>query len=92
MFAFNGESNSATVIDAVTGKVAGTVDLGGGPEYAAADGQGFVYDNLEEENLVLKIDVRKDRDPPAALRDLYPVHHSLRTADEQVFKRSDDRR
>jgi YVTN family beta-propeller protein len=59
VFAFNGESNSATVIDEATGKVAGTVDLGGGPEYAAADGQGFVYDNLEEENLVLKIDARK---------------------------------
>jgi len=59
VFAFNGESKSVTVIDAATGKVAGTIDLGGGPEYAAADGQGFVYDNLEEENLVLKIDARK---------------------------------
>jgi YVTN family beta-propeller protein len=59
VFAFNGESNSATAIDAATGKVAGTVDLGGGPEYAAADGNGFVYDNLEDESLVLKIDSRK---------------------------------
>src|SRR6202521_4082841 len=59
VFAFNGGSNSATAIDAATGKVAGTVDLGGGPEYAAADGNGFVYDNLEDESLVLKIDARK---------------------------------
>src|SRR3984957_14837895 len=59
VFAFNGGSNSATAIDAATGKVAGTVDLGGGPEYAAADGNGFVYNNLEDENLVLKIDARK---------------------------------
>ena len=59
VFAFNGGSNSATAIDAATGKVAGTVDLGGGPEYAAADGKGFVYDNLEDESLVLKIDSRK---------------------------------
>jgi len=59
VFAFNGESKSVTAIDAATGKVAGTVDLGGGPEYAAADGQGFVYNNLEDENLVLKIDARK---------------------------------
>jgi YVTN family beta-propeller protein len=78
VFAFNGESNSATVIDEATGKVAGTVDLGGGPEYAAADGQGFVYDNLEEENLVLKIDARKltvdQRWPtvPAAHRAAWP--------------------
>ena len=59
VFAFNGDSNSATAIDAATGKVAGTVDLGGGPEYAAADGNGFVYNNLEDESMVLKIDSRK---------------------------------
>jgi YVTN family beta-propeller protein len=59
VLAFNGASNSATAIDAATGKVAGTVALGGGPEFAAADGSGFVYNNLEEENLVLKIDSRK---------------------------------
>jgi YVTN family beta-propeller protein len=59
VFAFNGESNSATAIDAATGKVAGTVDLGGGPEFAAADGNGFIYNNLEDESMVLKIDSRK---------------------------------
>ena len=59
VFAFNGGSNSATAIDAATGKVAGTVDLGGGPEFAAADGNGFVYDNLEDESQVLKIDSHK---------------------------------
>jgi YVTN family beta-propeller protein len=58
VFAFNGDSNSATAIDAATGKVAGTVDLGGGPEYAAADGNGYVYDNLEDESLVVKINSR----------------------------------
>jgi YVTN family beta-propeller protein len=59
VFAFNGGSDSATAIDAATAKVAGTVDLGGGPEFAAADGNGFVFDNLEDESLVLKIDSRK---------------------------------
>ncbi len=59
VFAFNGGSNSATAIDAVTGKVAGTVDLGGGPEFAAADGKGLVFDNLEDESLVVKIDARE---------------------------------
>lgn len=58
VFAFNGESNSATAIDASSGKVAGTVDLGGGPEFAAADGQGYVFNNLEDESLVLKINSR----------------------------------
>jgi DNA-binding beta-propeller fold protein YncE len=59
VFAFNGDSNSATAIEAADGKVAGTVDLGGGPEYAVADGKGYVYNNLEDESLVLKIDSRK---------------------------------
>jgi YVTN family beta-propeller protein len=58
VFAFNGGSNSATVIEAKDGKVAGTIDLGGGPEFAAADGAGYVYNNLEDENLVLKINSR----------------------------------
>jgi YVTN family beta-propeller protein len=58
VFAFNGGSNSTTVIEAGTGKVAGTVDLGGGPEFAAADGAGYVFNNLEDESLVLKINSR----------------------------------
>ena len=58
VFAFNGDSNSATAIDAASGKVAGRVDLGGGPEFAAADGRGYVFDNLEDESLVLKINSR----------------------------------
>jgi YVTN family beta-propeller protein len=58
VFAFNGGSNSATVIEAKDGKVAGTIGLGGGPEFAAADGNGYVYNNLEDESLVLKINSR----------------------------------
>jgi YVTN family beta-propeller protein len=58
VFAFNGGSNSATVIEAKDGKVAGTIDLGGGPEFAASDGNGYVYNNLEDESLVLKINSR----------------------------------
>jgi len=58
VFAFNGGSNSATVIEAKDGKVAGTIDLGGGPEFAAADGNGYVFNNLEDESLVLKINSR----------------------------------
>jgi DNA-binding beta-propeller fold protein YncE len=59
VLAFNGDGKSATVIEAADGKVAGTVDLGGGPEFAAADGTGYVYNNLEEESELVKIDARK---------------------------------
>ena len=55
VFAFNGGSDSATVIDAASGKVAGTIALGGGPEFATADAKGYVYDNLEDESQLLKI-------------------------------------
>jgi YVTN family beta-propeller protein len=59
VFAFNGGSDSATVIEAATGKVAGTIELGGGPEFAAADGTGYVFNNLEDQSVVLKIDARR---------------------------------
>jgi DNA-binding beta-propeller fold protein YncE len=56
VFAFNGDGNSATAINAADGKVAGTVDLGGGPEFANADGKGTVFVNLEEQNMVVAFD------------------------------------
>lgn len=59
VFAFNGGSTSVTVIDAKDGKVAGTVDLDGGPEFAVSDEKGYVFDNLEDESLVVKIDAQK---------------------------------
>ena len=58
VFAFNGDGNSATVIQAADGMVVGTIDLGGGPEFAAADGAGNVFDNLEDQSLVVRIDSR----------------------------------
>ena len=56
VFAFNGDSDSATAINAADAKVAGTVDLGGGPEFAAADGKGTVFVNLEEAGVVVAFD------------------------------------
>ncbi len=58
VFAMNGGSNSSTVIDAASGKVLGTIALGGGPEFAAADGSGNVFVNLEDQSEVLRIDAR----------------------------------
>ena len=60
VFAFNGESEDASVIDAATARVVATVPLGGGPEFAAADGQGGLFVNLEEQGKTLAIDVRKN--------------------------------
>jgi len=58
VFTFNGDSHSATAIDPATGKNVGTIDLGGGPEFAVADGRGMVYNNLEDKSEVLAIDSR----------------------------------
>jgi DNA-binding beta-propeller fold protein YncE len=59
VFAFNGGGGSATVIDAAEGKEAGTIELGGRPEFAAADGAGNVFVNLEDKNTLLKLDAKK---------------------------------
>ena len=56
VFAMNGDPHSSTVIDAKTGKPAGVIDLGGGPEFAVADGKGTVYVNIEDKNELVAID------------------------------------
>jgi len=56
LFTFNGDSHSTSVIDPATGKNVGSVDLGGGPEFAVADGHGMIYNNLEDKSEVAAID------------------------------------
>jgi YVTN family beta-propeller protein len=56
IFVFNGDAKSATVIDPANGTVVKSIALGGGPEFAVADGQGIVYDNIEDKNEVVAID------------------------------------
>jgi DNA-binding beta-propeller fold protein YncE len=59
VYAFNGRSQSATVISAASGKVVCTIPLGGKPEFARADPEtGRVYDNLEDKSEVVAIDVK----------------------------------
>ncbi len=58
VFAFNGESDDASVIDPATAKVVATVPLGGAPEFAGADGKGTLFVNLEDKSETLAIDVR----------------------------------
>ena len=56
VFSFNGESNNSSVVDPNTLKQVGTVDLGGGPEFAVADGKGLIYNNLEDKSSLNIID------------------------------------
>ena len=56
IFVMNGDPHSATVVDAKSGSVVGTIDLGGGPEFAVVDGKGTVFANIEDKNEVVAID------------------------------------
>jgi DNA-binding beta-propeller fold protein YncE len=58
IFAFNGDSKNASVIDPVKETVVKTLDMGGGPEQPVADGQGTIYDNNEETSKIVVIDTR----------------------------------
>ncbi|MFD2934680.1 YncE family protein [Spirosoma flavum] len=58
VFIFNNEGNSATVLDATTGNVAGTVELGGAPEAAVSDDHGLIFVNLEDTNELAVFDAK----------------------------------
>src|SRR5450432_2963752 len=58
IFAFCGNGNAASVIDINDLKEIGTVALGGGPEFAVPDGQGLIYNNLEDKNSLDVIDAK----------------------------------
>jgi YVTN family beta-propeller protein len=56
VFAMNGGSDSTTAINAADGSVAGTIALGGGPEFSVADGKGNLWINLEDQSELVHID------------------------------------
>jgi hypothetical protein len=47
---------NVTAIDAISGNIIGTLDLGGQPEQAATDGQGHVYIDLEDQDAIAVVD------------------------------------
>ncbi len=56
VFTFNGGSSDATAIEAETGKVAGTIALGGKPEFATTSGKGIIFVNIEDKSEVIQFD------------------------------------
>src|ERR1035437_6626916 len=61
VWAFNGRSNSATVIDAATRKVVFTIPLPGKPEFAAVDGKGTVFVNIEDKGELVRPDAKTNK-------------------------------
>jgi len=58
VFTFNGRGKNATAINAADGTVAGTIPLGGKPEFAAADGKGTIYVNNEDTSELHHLDAQ----------------------------------
>jgi hypothetical protein len=59
VFTFNGRGKNTTAINAADGSVAGTLALGGKPEFAAADGKGYIFVNNEDTSELIEIDTNK---------------------------------
>jgi len=59
IFTFNARSHDSTAIDAASGKVLGTIPLGGKPEFPASDGKGKLYVNIEDKSQIAQLDVTK---------------------------------
>ncbi len=55
---FNGGSDNVTVFNAATGQLLGTLALGGKPEFAASDGTGQVFVNIEDKGETVRFDAR----------------------------------
>jgi DNA-binding beta-propeller fold protein YncE len=87
IYVMNGDSENITVLNASDGSAAGTIALGGGPEFAVSDGKGNLYVNLEEQNETLHIDVNtlqvKDRWPLAPCAT--PTSLAMDTENRRLF-------
>jgi DNA-binding beta-propeller fold protein YncE len=58
VFVMHGDPKTATAVDARSDRVAARIELGGKPEFAAADGAGKLYVNLVDRGAVQRIDTR----------------------------------
>ena len=59
VFTFNARSHDTTAVDASKGEVAGTLDLGGKPEYAVSDEKGTMFVNIEDKSELVAFDPQK---------------------------------
>ncbi|MHB8448717.1 MAG: YncE family protein [Rudaea sp.] len=56
LFAFDGGSHAASVVDPASGKLIAQIPLPGKPEFAVSDGAGNVYVNIEDTAQLARID------------------------------------
>ncbi len=58
VWAFNGRSKDVSVVDTTSRTVVATIALPGKPEFPAVDGEGTVFDNIEDKNSVVRLDAK----------------------------------
>ncbi len=73
VWAFNGDSHTATVIDASAKKVLATVALPGRPEFPVSDHHGNIYDNIESKSEIVRINAKTHQ--ITAIWPLAPCRH-----------------
>ena len=61
VFTFNGDAGSSTALDPRSGKVIGSIDLGGKPEFGVSSESGTLYVNIEDKGEVAELDPVKLR-------------------------------
>jgi len=61
VFAFNGKSNNATVINAQTNAIVATIPFTGNPEFSQADGKGKIFVNLEDNSSIAVINTATNK-------------------------------
>jgi YVTN family beta-propeller protein len=58
VWAFNGRSKDVSVMDAATNQIVATIPLPGKPEFPQVDDKGNVFVNIEDKNVVVKLDAK----------------------------------
>ena len=89
VWAFNGRSKDVTVIDAATRKTVATIPLPGKPEFAAVDGNGTIFNNIEDKNEIVRLDAHARKltaewpacDSPSGLAFDIPGHRLFAVCD-----------
>jgi YVTN family beta-propeller protein len=61
VFLMQGDPHSITVIDTATDSIVMTIHLGGQPEFAAVDGEGKLYVNIEDQREIQRVDTQSGK-------------------------------
>ncbi|RZU40121.1 YncE family protein [Edaphobacter modestus] len=61
VWAFNGKSSNVTVLDTASNQVIATIPLPGKPEFPQVDGHGSVFVNIEDKNVIVKLNAASQK-------------------------------